>query len=257
MKKKMLTGLAAGLFVIGLTAMAEAAPLDLSSWSEYTYALGGQPAGNWVLSNFDTTVTQTINADPSMYLDNANHASYKMDGNWRTATSSDDDYIGFVFGYQDPSHFYIMDWKQSRQNEGGAYGFADEGFRILKIAADSSGDLVLRDFWESGTTHSTVLASNSGNDKGWEDYVSYKFHLDFVPGTFSILVSSQADTELWNVTVNDSSCTNGQFGFYNFSQKQVEYSGFEETPVPLPPAIFLFGTGLAGLAGIRFKRKKQ
>jgi hypothetical protein len=74
-----------------------------------------------------------------------------MDGNWRTATRSDDDFIGFVFGYQDPGHFYIMDWKQSTQNEGGSYGYANEGFRILKINTEDNSDLLLRDFWESGT----------------------------------------------------------------------------------------------------------
>jgi hypothetical protein len=52
----------------------------------------------------------------------------------------------------------------------------------------------------------------------------------------------------------------GRFGFYNYSQGGVVYQGFEETPtpspVPEPATMLLFGTGLAGLAGIRRRAKK-
>ena len=241
-----------------LSGVAMAVPIDLSTWNACQYDFSGyQSPGNWVLSNNDETVTQTVNADPSMYLNGINQTSYEMDGTWQVTTTSDDDFMGFVFGYQDASNFYLMDWKQNYQNEG-SYGIGQEGFAIKKISANSVGDLSISDFWQSsGTSNTTILSSNFGGGTGWNDNTFYNFHLDFDPGVFSILVS-QGSSELWNVTVNDSSFTSGEFGFYNFSQSSVEYSGFEQEGgilIPEPITLFLLGGGLLGLFGFRKKRK--
>ena len=263
MKKNILIELATGTLFIGIAGMANAGAIDLSSWSADTYTLGGQPAGNWVLSSDNETVTQTVNADPSVYLNGVNQTSYEMNGHWKVATGTDDDFMGFVFGYQNDHQFYVMDWKQKQQyfDEGIAY----EGFRILKIDADSRADLDLADFWESNTADSTILASSYGSGKGWADNQEYDFHLNFsATGTFDVEVFlGGTSISLWNVTVNDSSYTSGQFGFYNFSQSAVQYSGFKQTggvtvnPVPEPATMLLFGMGGVGLVSSRLRKKKK
>ena len=213
-----------------LSAAAYAEKLDLSSWSVVNYPVQSQPDGNWILSNNNTTVTQTMNVDPSIYLNNLNQTAYVMEGTWQVKTSGDDDFMGFVFGYQDETHFYLMDWKQRGQFSSG-YGTAEEGFTIKKIAAASKADLTAEDFWSStDTDNMTILATNYGEGNGWADNTLYKFTLTFTNTGFSITVEDESGTTtLWDVSVSDTSYTYGQFGFYNFSQSSVEYNGFTQT----------------------------
>jgi hypothetical protein len=225
-----------------LSATSQAAPVNLASWSPLTLDFaGGQPAGNWAIQPGNTSVIQTVNADPSFFLNNLNQTSFSMDGTWRVNTTGDDDYMGFVFGYQNSANFYLFDWKQGSQGYVGTT--AAEGMTIKKVqGATGNGlvDLSLDELWENQSDYGdvTILATNHGSTAGWLDNTLYDFHLDFnlVPGEIHIEVK-QGATTLWNTTLNDTTFTGGQFGFYNYSQGDVEYAGFEQTGgVPVPPS---------------------
>lgn len=256
--------IAAGLSLASLSAAAD--PIDLSSWTELTLDFpGGQPSGNWVLESGNEAVTQTVNADPSFFLNNINQTDFNIQGSWEVQTTGDDDYMGFVFGYQNSSNFYLFDWKQGSQGYGSAY--ANEGMSIKKFTGSTGNgltDLSLNEFWSNnvGVGNSfgdmTVLATNHSSSAGWADNTVYDFNLDFLenPNEISITVT-QGATTLWDVTVIDSTFSSGEFGFYNFSQSTVRYAGFEQTGgvvVPEPSALILLGFGMLGLG---LKRRKR
>ena len=254
----------AALASLAVSASSIAAPVDLSSWSPLTLNFaGGQPAGSWSLEPGNTAVTQTVNADPSFYLNNLNQTAFSMDGSWQVNTTSDDDFMGFVFGYQNSSNFYLFDWKQGNQSYSG--GTATAGMTLKKYTGgtgDGLTDLSLGEFWENNNDMGdmTILAQNQGSGKGWMDNVLYDFHLDFLQNPNEIhIVVMQGATTLWDVTVYDSTFSSGQFGFYNYSQSTVRYAGFEQTggvivDVSAPAALGLLGFGLAGLGVARRRR---
>lgn len=230
----------------------QATELDLSGWQEVTLDLpGGQGAANWVLDADKLGVTQTQNADPSFFLNDEAQGAYTLSGSFRVNTTSDDDYIGFAFGWQNSSNFYLFDWKQSQQDYEGQR--ANEGMTIKRFTGatgDGLADLTLGEFWENrfDVGDMAVLATQHGSTEGWANNRTYTFGLEFnlTPGTFRVMVKD-GETLLWDQTVADATFTSGQFAFYNNSQAAVAYAGF--TQDVLPPPIPEPGTWVLLLAG--------
>jgi hypothetical protein len=254
----------AGVLSFAAVSAFAADPIDLSSWSALTLNYpGGQGAGSWVLEAGNTAVRQVINADPSFYLNNLNQTKYSIDGTWQVLeTGGDDDYMGFVFGYQNSSNFYLFDWKQGTQTYVGRT--AAEGMAIKRFTgATGNGltDLSLEEFWENQASFGdmTVLAKNQSTTSGWIDNRLYTFHLDFNlnPGEIHITVMDGAVT-LWDTTVNDPTFGGGEFGFFNNSQQNVRYAGFVQTGgVPAIPEPQTYALMLAGLGAMTWAARRR
>lgn len=236
--------LAAILLVTGAPAATQAqcitneiTLIDLSTWSVIQYGEFGQPNASWLLSESNTVVIQTVNADGSIYLSPFDVQSDRIQGSWRVDTSFDDDFMGFVFGFQDTEHFYLFDWKQLNQNLTTGV-FAEQGMTVKAFHADSP--LTARDFYATQSLDTNRVRTLYHNTIPWKDFTNYEFLLEFFPGHFVITVT-QGTNVLDTITINDSTYTTGKFGFYNYSQDQVRYAGFTRQQLGPRPLISAVG----------------
>lgn len=204
---------------------------DLGRWQAIdfpnTFGDGDGPdvVGRWLIDPTGTSVEQRVNASATMLLSDQILENTRIEGSWRVADTGlagfvDNDFIGFVFGYQDSQDFYLFDWRQGTESYQSAVGLV--GMTVKRITANSP--LVLPDFWDSQGTEDRVTALYH-NSIPWVNHTEYHFALEARPGQFTITVS-QAGEVLDSVTIEDDAFDAGRFGFYNYSQGQVHYSGF-------------------------------
>jgi hypothetical protein len=198
------------------------------------------PAGFYqVPADWDVTANvavQHLDANPSMVLSNeildgADEAI--VTGTFRIDWPQDDDhindYIGFAIHYQDPTHFYLFDWRLGNQNgvpgdypDLNPFDEAVPGMRVLKV--DASSALTYRDLWSAAGNpgRATVLYSNS---IPWVRYTDYSWRLELLPAGFRIVIQ-QGTTIVATIAISDSTWTSGKFGLYNYSVPECRYTGF-------------------------------
>jgi len=92
-----------------------AVPVDLSSWSE-------EGGGTWTLQSGNNAVFQSINGNPAIYYNGLDSQGLQLSGEITVQTTGDDDFIGFVLGYNSgdisssSTDYLLVDWKQSDQS---------------------------------------------------------------------------------------------------------------------------------------------
>lgn len=214
----------AGLGLAGVS-LAQGTPIDLSNWQTIQYELNFQGDANWALQPGNTAVLQTINSDASIFLSDFDAAGQAIQGKWRCETTNDDDFMGFVFGYQDRGQFYLFDWKKASQTH---VGFAEVGMTLKVVNVPGGADPKDTDLWPSaGSANVAILEHNT---IPWVTNVTYDFTLVYTSGNIQITVEQNGNVlESWNVS--DTTFPAGKFGFYNYSQNAVRYEGFTQQDV--------------------------
>lgn len=252
MKKNALKKGALGLSLLAMSSLAAAGPVDLSSWVEET-------GGNWVLQSGNNAVKQLTNGQPTVFHNDEDSQGKKLSGTIEVQTTSDNDYIGFVLGYNSgdlqktSTDFILIDWKQGDQNY---YGAGKKGLSISKVTGkldDGSGA------WSHDSTDGVeeLQRATTLGDTGWADNTSYSFDLIFTASLIEVMVNGSKELSI------TGSFSNGSFGFYNYSQGNVLYAGIEEdiappvSAVPVPAAAWLIAPSLVGFMALRRKNKKS
>ncbi len=110
-------------------------------------------------------------------------------------TTDDDDFIGFVFGFQQSCAFYLFSWKQGAQVFGTTLALQGMSLRAYDTCPD---DPTSEQFSESQTVGTTVngVTTLRGNSIAWDDFTDYEFRLQFDAGMFTIEVTRTSDSTL-------------------------------------------------------------
>ncbi len=246
---------AATLLLSASLASATPIPVDLNNWSKR----GPSANGNWVVAGDGSSVLQTVNGDPTFFVSDTDQINTTLRGRIRVETTSDDDLIGFVFGFNGPDttgndmDFWLFDWKQASQASGGFTAF--EGFAFSRVNGSITN--YIPGFW--GRTDSAGfdnLATNYGAGLGWQDNVEYDFTILYQDNRVKIDIAGGAFGAGTTVFDLSGSFGTGRFGFYNYSQASVRYSGLteEDTPPPPPGEVPVPGTLALAALGLLMTR---
>lgn len=215
------------LLIIGsaTTLLGQLTPVNLGNWTHE----GLLENGNWTISEDSTSVRQSVNDEPTFFVSPDTFHNVTIRGSF-FVDGTDDDYIGFVFGYLRPVgeeeyfDFYLLDWKGNTQSG------AQEGFTLSKVLGYvdvGSGTNTSHPYWDHMDTTQTVLGTYYGSTYGWARNVEYNFELIYESNRIRITVDT---TLLFDIT---GDFRPGRFGFYNYSQPGVNYREFRVNEAPV------------------------
>jgi uncharacterized protein (TIGR03382 family) len=176
-------------------------------------------APNWTISDDGTTVTQANNAEPAVFVSTLPAVGVTMSFDLRVNTSSDDDYIGWVIGYeagestQEGSDWLLFDWKQADQDWDGY--FAPDGLAWSRVQSPLTDP---HDLWgHYGVVVEQGRAMTLGST-GWADQTTYQVTVAYSLSSFQVWVDGELQLD------EVGSFPAGNFGFYNYSQAAIEYT---------------------------------
>jgi hypothetical protein len=221
-----------------------AADVDLSTWTAESYAaVTGFPDGDWQVQPGNMEVVQVTNGQPTFFFSDFNAIGSSVIGSIMLTTGWDDDFIGFALGFQPgdstnaSADYLLVDWKKGTQsfNFGSPSchpgGGAQAGLAVSRVTGIPTAD----EFWQH-TDYATdcgggqlgglvelARAANFGLT-GWSYGTTYEVTFEFTSTSLKVYVDGVEEISI------TGSFGDGRLAFYNFSQENVTYSGFEIVP---------------------------
>lgn len=187
---------------------------DFNTWSMIQFpeqGSSGHVTPNWKVNSANSNhITQDQNAHATIMMGNFAGSNFTAKGTMKPI-GSDDDYIGFVFGYQDMQHFYILAWRASDE------GSQRNGLSLHVV--NSSTPVYEEELTKSWGTGDSRIINLDSNKTPWVLNTEYEYELTHNAPNISITIREKATgTLIANLKATDNTYPSGKFGIYNYSQ---------------------------------------
>ncbi|KAK4012101.1 hypothetical protein OUZ56_021199 [Daphnia magna] len=186
---------------------------------------------NWVIYNKGAEIVQTMNSDPGLAVGFHRFGGVDFEGTFFVDTEIDDDYVGFIFSYQDNAHFYTIMWKKNTQTYWQATPFravAEPGIQLKLVKSNTGpGQMMRNSLWHTGDTENQVkLLWKDPRNVGWKEKVAYRWLLLHRPkiDLIRLRIFEGENMVADSGNVFDSTLKGGRLGVFCFSQEMIIWS---------------------------------
>ncbi len=198
---------------------------------------GLSPTIDWHVDYPQSVTCFSSDWQPSFFVTPDDLLDVRITGSlYIDASSNDNDFVGFVMGYQQPANggmqneheFYLFDWKKTAETAPAPYGayYAKSGYCFSKVSGQIANDPVemYKYFW--GHRMADVfqpLKAAYGDQHAWRYNKMYNFDIIYKSNYLSISINGRLLCEQYG------SFEPGAFGLYSFAQSLVSYYNIRVT----------------------------
>ncbi|CAD0203328.1 unnamed protein product [Chrysodeixis includens] len=186
---------------------------------------------NWEIANQGAEILQTLNSDPGLAVGFESFSGVDFEGTLFVDTQIDDDYVGFIFGYQNNKRFYVVMWKKNTQTYWQTTPFravAEPGIQLKLVYSKTGPGKTLRNaLWNTESTPDQVtLLWKDPRNVGWREKTAYRWRLLHRPklGLIRLKVYENNRLVADSGNVYDFTLKGGRLGVFCFSQEMIIWS---------------------------------